>query len=270
MISRLLAISIGLALNVHTPNARPSTMRPYQAAVAPSASAARAPVPFGTGERLVFDVRFGNLKVGNSQMQVHGIETVRGRETWQTSFAIQGGTFFYKVNDRFESWIDTRTMSSLRFIKRLEEGSRDTDQEFEFFPERSSFIERSKRDAKEERSVREPLDDGSFLYFVRTIPLRTGETYDFNRYFRPDRNPVRIKVLRRERVTVPAGTFNAIVIQPIIKSRGIFAEKGQAEVWLSDDPARMILQLRSRLSFGSLNLFLTSYTPAKTPRTATQ
>ncbi|HEU4879039.1 MAG TPA: DUF3108 domain-containing protein, partial [Gemmatimonadaceae bacterium] len=61
------------------------------------------------------------------------------------------------------------------------------------------------------------------------------------------------------------GTFNAIVVQPIIKTKGIFSEKGQAEVWLSDDSARMLLQVKSKLSFGSLNLFLKSYTPPTSP-----
>jgi hypothetical protein len=112
------------------------------------------------------------------------------------------------------------------------------------------------------------MDEGAFLYFIRTIPLEVGKTYDFHRYFIPDRNPVRIRVLRKERVTVPAGTFNAIVIQPVIKTRGIFSEKGQAEVWLSDDPTRILLQVKSKLSFGSLNLYLKSYTPPTGQRTS--
>ena len=91
------------------------------------------------------------------------------------------------------------------------------------------------------------------------MPLEVGQTYVFNRYFRPDRNPVTIRVLRRERVRVPAGVFNAIVVQPIIKTTGIFSEGGQAEIWLSDDDKRMMLQMKSRLSFGTLNLFLRSY-----------
>ena len=107
----------------------------------------------------------------------------------------------------------------------------------------------------------DPLDEGGFLYFVRTIPLVVGQSYEFHRYFMPDRNPVRLKVLRKERVTVPAGTYNAIVVQPIIKTKGIFSEKGQAEVWLSDDSSRILLQVKSKLSFGSLNLYLKSYTP---------
>jgi hypothetical protein len=108
-------------------------------------------------------------------------------------------------------------------------------------------------------SVSNPLDDGSFLFYIRTVPLEVGKTYEFNRYFKPDRNPVVIRVLRRERVRVPAGSFNAIVLQPIIKTSGIFSEGGQAEIWLTDDDKRMMVQMRSRLSFGSLNLYLRSY-----------
>ena len=69
-----------------------------------------------------------------------------------------------------------------------------------------------------------------------------------------------IRVLRRERVQVPAGTFDAIVVQPTVKTRsGIFGEDGRAEVWLSDDDERVVLQLKSNLSIGSLNLYLKSH-----------
>lgn len=227
------------------------------------ATPVRASVPFAIGERLDYEVRFGPLKVGTGSMQVAGIDTVRGHESWHTLFTVRGGTFFYHVNDRLESWIDVRTLSSRRHVQLLEEGSRDRQRRFEFYPEREQFTEEGKPDPQP--SVAAPLDDGSFLYFVRTLPLTVGEEYSFDRYFRPDRNPVRIRVLRRERVTVPAGTFDAIVVQPIIKTKGIFSEGGRAEVWLSDDASRIMLQMKSKLSFGSLNLYLTSYrTPQAT------
>ena len=60
---------------------------------------------------------------------------------------------------------------------------------------------------------------------------------------------------------MPAGVFDAIVVQPVIKTKGIFSENGHAEVWLSDDPSRIMLQMKSKLSFGSLNLYLKSYRP---------
>jgi hypothetical protein len=221
-----------------------------------------AQVPFGAGEKSFFEVRFGGIRVGSGSLEVIGVESVRGRDTWHTSFSVQGGTFFYRVNDSYESWIDTRTLNSLLFIRQIEEGARERAQNFEIIPEKGVYVERTREENKTLRTVAEPLDEGAFLYFVRTVPLKVGETYDFNRYFIPDRNPVRVIVLRKERVTVPAGTYNAIVVKPIIKTKGIFSEKGQAEVWISDDSAHMLLQVKSKLSFGSLNLYLKSYTPA--------
>ena len=218
-------------------------------------------VPYGVGERLEYDVKFGKIKVGSGAMEVSDVQTVRGRETWHTVFTVKGGTFFYRVNDRYESWIDRRTGNSLRFRQDLNEGRRDVERNFEIYPERSAFVEAGEDTSQ--ASVRNPLDDGSFLYFLRTIPLAVGETYTFERYFRPDRNPVTIKVLRREHIRVPAGEFDAIVVQPIIKTKGIFSENGHAEVWLSDDENRIMLQMKSGLSFGSLNLYLKSYRPAQ-------
>lgn len=222
----------------------------------------RAVVPFGPGERMEYDVKFGALRVGNAHMEVVALDNVRGRPAWHTAFWVQGGNFLYRVNDVYESWMDAESLSSLRFVQELEEGGKDTERKFEIYPERSVFIQTSKKLAKEEPSVSQPLDDGSFLYFIRTIPLVVGQTYDFNRYFRPDRNPVRIRVLRKERVTVPAGTFDAIVVQPVIKTKGIFSENGHAEIWLTDDDRHIMLQLKSKLSFGSLNLYLKSYFPS--------
>jgi hypothetical protein len=214
-------------------------------------------VPFGVGERLEYDVRFGRLHVGSGSMEVADVQEVRGRSTWHTIFQVRGGTFFYRVNDQYESWIDRHTGNSLRFKQDLNEGRRDVERSFEIFPERATFVENGEDSTQ--ASVKNPLDDGSFLYFLRTIPLAVGETYTFERYFRPDRNPVTIKVLRKERIEVPAGQFDAIVVQPIINTKGIFSENGHAEVWLSDDENRMMLQMKSGLSFGSLNLYLKSY-----------
>ncbi|HJU89946.1 MAG TPA: DUF3108 domain-containing protein [Gemmatimonadaceae bacterium] len=222
-------------------------------------------LPFEVGEKLDYEVKFGAIKVGSARMHVQGIENVRGRPAFHTVFTVRGGTFFYKVNDRYESWMDTLTLSSLRFIQDVDEGSYERRRVFQIFPDRKVYTE---NDSPEKPSVLNPLDDGSFLYFIRTIPLTVGNTVELNRYFRPDRNPVKIRVLRKERIKVPAGTFQTIVIQPIIKTRGIFADKGEAQVWITDDDRRMMVQLKSKLSFGSLNLYLRS--AQQTQTTASQ
>jgi hypothetical protein len=234
-----------------------------QSTAAMAAEVNSVPVPFGPGERKVFDVRFGPVRVGTGSMEVRDMTAIRGRRAYHTVFTVRGGTFFYKVNDVMQSWMDAQTLASLRFVQDLEEGSRERERRFEIYPDRRVYVETTSSTPSEQPSVDLPLDDGSFLYFVRTIPLQVGQRYEFNRYFRPDRNPVSVHVLRRERVTVPAGTFDALVLRPIIKAKGIFGEGGQAEVWVSDDDRRIVLQMRSRLSFGNISLHLRSYTPPR-------
>ncbi len=212
--------------------------------------------PFVPGERLSYDVFFGAIKVGTGSMEVRGIDTVRGRPAYHTAFQLNGGIPFYKVDDVFESWFATDDLASLRFIQDQNEGTKERQHRYEIYPERQTYDDLTD-EKPEQPSVAEPLDDGSFVYFVRTVPLEVGKTYEFQRYFKPDRNPVTIRVLRRERVKVPAGTFDAVVIQPVIKTKGVFSESGHAELWISDDDRHMIVQMKSQLSFGSLDLYLT-------------
>lgn len=221
-----------------------------------SATTDAAPArPFAVGELLTYEVRFGRIRVGTATMHVVGVESVRGMQAFHTRFEVDGGNRLYRVRDRYESWFDTRSLSSLRYVQDIDQGSYERNSVFEIFPDEARYVEAGKAP---QPSVPDPLDEGSFLYWMRTIPLEVGETYTFDRYFRPDRNPVRIHVLRRERIRVPAGEFDAIVVQPTIRTRGIFSEGGHAEIWFADDSTRRILQMKSRLAFGSLNLYLTA------------
>ena len=220
------------------------------------------PVPFAPGEKFVYDVKFGSLDVGDAVMEVTGVEDVRGRGTYHVRFNVKGGTFFFRVNDRYDSWIDTTSLISLRHYQQIDEGRYERERKYEISPERGVYQENSK---PEQPTVAEPLDDGSFFFFLRSIPLEVGQTYSFDRYFKPDRNPVTVSVVRRERIKVPAGTFDAIVLHPTIKAKGIFGEGGQAEIWLADDSTRAMLQMKSKLKIGSLNLYLKKLTRGTPP-----
>lgn len=233
------------------------------AASAPAPASDPGAVPFRVGERAEYQVKFGALSVGSASMHVTGVEEVRGIPAWHTVFRLKGGTFFYRVNDVFESWIDRRSFASLRFYQTQHEGPTEREKRYEIYPDRGTYVEMDKDPPRTHQGVREPLDDGSFLFYVRTLPLEVGKTYQSNRYFRPDRNPVTIRVVRRETVEVPAGRFTCVVVQPVIKTPGIFSENGRAEVWLTDDAQHVVVQIKSKLSFGSINLYLRSYTPGK-------
>lgn len=248
----------------------PAALRPVgaqalasgQEVATPRLPANAAAVPFAPGERLDYEVRFGSLKVGNGSMEVREIADVRGLPTWHTVFTIRGGIPLYRVNDVYESWFDVVTLNSLRYHQDVDEGSYERRRRYEIFPERGMMRE---GDQPEEPTVANPLDEGSFLYFVRTLPLEVGRTYEFSRYFKAQGNPVRIRVLRRDTVTVPAGTFATVVLQPTFQTKGIFSQNGKAEVWITDDARRMMVQMKSKLSFGSLNLYLRAATGTREP-----
>ncbi|HEY0929492.1 MAG TPA: DUF3108 domain-containing protein [Gemmatimonas sp.] len=238
----------------------PLGSQPATASVSLPAGAAQ--VPFQVGEKLEYDVKFGSLKVGNGSMEVREITEVRGTLVWHTVFQIKGGIPLYRVNDLYESWFDVVTLNSLRYHQDVDEGSYERTRRYEIFPERGMMRD---GDKDEEPTVSSPLDEGSFLYFVRTIPLEVGKTYEYARYFKAQGNPVRIRVLRKETVSVPAGSFNTVVLQPTFQTKGIFSQNGKAEVWITDDSRRMMVQMKSKLSFGSLNLYLKSSAGTKAP-----
>lgn len=226
-------------------------------AVSASPAESQKKAPWSAGEYLEYSLKFGILSAGSGRMQVIGRDTVRGRDTWHMRFDFSGGALGLRVNDVFDSWMDASNHHSLRFDQNLSEIGKKRRRTYEIYPDRAKF---RLNNEEERESVSDPLDDAAFFYFIRTIPLEVGKSYDFNRYFDPKANPVTIRVLRRERVEVPAGKFDAIVIQPMIKTQGIFSEGGHAELWLSDDDRRILLQMKSKLPFGSLNLYLRKLT----------
>ena len=232
-----------------------------QAAVVESgASAAEslAAVPFGPGERLEYQVKLGIFSAGDGFLAVEGIDTVRGRETYRLAMGLSGGWLFAKVNDRFESWLDTRSLVSRRFIRDVHEVNYKSYREWAIYPEKR-YWERVDEEQSDTMSTSTPLDELAFMFWLRTLPLEVGETYTYNNYFKTDGNPVTLNVLRRERRKVPAGEFNTIVVQPIIRTDGLFGEGGKAEIYLTDDADRYVVYLRSEIPIvGSVTMHLRS------------
>jgi uncharacterized protein DUF3108/glycosyl transferase family 2 len=234
---------------------------PSQAAVTATGTVAPAPaaaVPFTVGERLVYGARYGPFSVGTATMQVAGIDTVRGVEAVHFVFLIDGGALWYHIHQNLESWVGRHDFHSRRFLNQTEEKGKAWERKFEIYPD-SGFYREAGRDSTAP-TVADPLDDAAFLYWIRTVPLEVGKRYEFNRYFRPERNPVIVEVLKREKVGAAGRKWNTIVVRPRIPNGGgIFAEKADARMWLSDDSVRVMVALQSNFSFGQVTLKLKEY-----------
>jgi hypothetical protein len=215
-------------------------------------------VPFPVGERLTYGAKYGLFSVGTAVMEVMGIDTVRGVETAHFQFRISGGALWYHLDQTMESWVGRSDFRSRRFVSVQDERDRHRERRYEIYPD-SGFYREEGRDTTF-ATVADPLDDAAFLYWVRTVPLEIGKRYEYARYFRPDRNPVIVEVLRRERVSVAGRKWNAIVVRPKIpQGRGIFAEKSETRIWLSDDARRLVLAIQSNFSFGQVTLKLKEF-----------
>ena len=222
------------------------------AAQAGSAGEART-LPFAVGEELTYRATLSGIRVGTARMHVAGVDTVRGRAAYHLVFALDARLLGFRVRDRYESWVDTLTLASLRYRQDISEGRYKRQSTYEIYPERAEY---QKAGDSVRASVADPLDDGSFIYAVRTAAVAVGETRRLDRYFKPDRNPVTLTGLGRDTLTVGAGTFATVRVRPTIRTRGLFAEDGEAEVWFSDDARRYPVQVRARVSRFALRLTL--------------
>lgn len=225
----------------------------------PVAAGEVADVPYGPGERALYQVKLGGIRVGSGAMEVLGLETLGDHLTYHTRLRVSGGIPLARVDDRLESWIDVSGLFSRRFRKDQKEVRYKRKRTYSFFPESRTFRQEENGEVGSLPTDR-PLDDVSFLYYARTLPLRVGDSYEIPRYFKKDGNPVVLRVVRRETVTVPAGTFETVVVKPVIQTDGLFGKGGEAEIYFTDDPRRILVQMRSRVPVvGSLALYLQSY-----------
>jgi hypothetical protein len=211
--------------------------------------------PFAVGEKLSYTAKLGMLKLGAGTLEVAAIDTVRGVESFRLRFRLRGKTMFYSLDDVLESWIGTSDLNSRRFIQDFVENERTTKRHFEIFPDSGYYREQGK-DALHD-APRDPLDDAAFFYFVRVTPLEAGKKYTYDRYFRKDRNPVTIEVLKREKMELPDGTkVQCLVLHPTIDTKGMFSKRSETRIWLTDDERRLPVQIRTKFPFGTITLRL--------------
>lgn len=228
--------------------------------VSPAQSRTGGGRPFVVGERAEYDIKYGVVHAGTASVEVTGIDTVRDRPAYGFRLTMSAGVnllvYRYSVRDTMRSWVDTATFQSLRFNQDQLDGGRPRHKRYEIFPERSAFRD---GDKPEQPSVADPLDDIAFLFFVRGQRFDVGTTETWPRYFKPQSNPVVLHVLRKDTLEMAGRKWPTVVVRPIIKTSSLFAQNGEAQVWISDDPAHVIVQINTKLSVGSITMKLKSY-----------
>lgn len=174
---------------------------------------------------------------------------------------------FYKVRDRYETYVDTASLLPQKFIRNISEGS--------YKKYNNVTFNQAANTAASTNGVF-PITDCmqdvvSMVYYARNI--------DFNKYKVDDKIPfdmflddeifhMYIRYMGKEKVKTRYGKFNAIKIKPLLIQGTIFEGGEKMTAWISDDPNHLLLRVESPISVGSIKVDMMYYKNLRYPMTS--
>jgi hypothetical protein len=145
--------------------------------------------------------------------------------------------------------MDKNGLFSWRFEKHLREGKYRADQYVEFDHINRIAVTNGKDTLRIPPCVQDIL---TAFYYVRTLPMEVGKSLFVDNQADRKLYPLEIKIHRKERIKVKAGTFDCVVIEPVLRSDAIFKQRGRLTVWMTDDHRRIPVQMKSKILVGSI------------------
>ena len=212
-------------------------------------------------ERLVYSLSWMGIPVGTATQEI--TENGGTRKIVSQARSNDWLSSFYPVDDRTESRLD-RTGGPFPGLSRyyrmlFREGKRTRDREITFDQTRrvGRFHDRIGGE-----QVEVPIDENTFdiyasFYYVRHQSLEPGTSFMIHVLDGKELRHIEVKVLKRERIRVPAGEFDTIQVQPLVKPEGVFEGKGGALIWLTDDARRIPVKAQTKVRVGSVTAVLT-------------
>lgn len=214
------------------------------------------PRPFGAGEQLKFSVQWGPIHAGTAYLEVPSLGEWQGHPAYTLQARAESNGFvskFYKVRNVIKSVWDRDAKFSYRYAEDRHEGKYTEINDVVFDQEHNEARYQDGRTFPVPPRVQDAL---SAFYYTRTQALPIGGSLIFDYHASRKSQPLEVKVLGRERIETPAGTFNCIVIEPLLKAGGVFKQKGRLWIWLTDDDRRMPVMMRSKVAIGSVSVIL--------------
>jgi hypothetical protein len=214
--------------------------------------------PFDAGEWFQFSIQYGIIRAGDALMQIEGVEEIDGRQCYHLVSKAESNSFFsvfFKVRDRVDSFLDKESFVTRRFSKNILEGKYRTtfSVEFDHFKRIAAYS-----DGTEMEFLACAQDILSAFYYVRTLDLVVGQSIQVPCHSDKKNYPLEIAIHRKETVTTPVGKFDCIVVEPRLKSSGVFQQKGRLTIWLTDDEYKIPVLMKSKVAVGSISAILTA------------
>ncbi|MCX6141348.1 MAG: DUF3108 domain-containing protein [Candidatus Kapabacteria bacterium] len=223
---------------------------------------------YGLGERLEYDVKYKFLTAGTAVFSVgKDPVNVNGRPCFDIRFdmiSLKSLDFLYKVRDRYRTLVDIDGIFPWKFEQTIREGGYSKDYS-------ATFDQGAHKAVTTEGTYDVPPfvhDVISAFYYVRSIDIRKfkkGEMINLQNFFDRESHDLVVRIVGRQQVEVDAGTFNCIVVEPVIKSGSLFKFEGKLLLWLSDDDRRIPIKVSTKIPIGTVDAELTGYRGLRGP-----
>jgi hypothetical protein len=213
---------------------------------------------FKPGEHLMFAVQYFNIAAGFAALDVEAGPLKFGRPTYRlvaTARTHPAFEWIFKVRDRIESYFDSQGLFSWQYEKHLREGGYSNDTVMIYDQLHHRVIKDEGRTSLDALPwVQDVLSE---FYYFRTLKFNLGDTVTVP-VFADDGKAYEllVAVVKKERVSVPAGTFDCIVVEPALKFEGLFQQKGKVTIWLTDDAHRAPVLIKSQIVIGTIDIVL--------------
>jgi hypothetical protein len=225
---------------------------------------------FQTGESLTFKVYYTLAGVyvaaGEANFTVN-LEKMANKPVYH--IVGDGKTYnfydnFFKVRDKYESFIDTATLQPLKFIRNVYEGGYKKYENVTFNHSANTAVT-SDGVYKVPNCVQDVL---SSIYYARNIDFNKynpGDKIPFSMFLDNETYELYIRYLGKETIKTKYGKFKAIKYKPLLIKGTIFEGGEKMNVWVSDDANRIPVRIESPISVGNIKVDMMGYRNLKYP-----
>lgn len=216
---------------------------------------------FREGEKLTFDVKYGFVTAGIATMHIPKIKRISGRSAYHVTFevnSVPSFDIFYKVRDRYETYIDVEGLFPWRFEQHIREGSYSRDFSA-FFDQRKGKAKTSEGEYDIPKYVHDIV---SAFYFARTLDysgMKKGDKIHLQNFYKDKVYDLDVVYHGKETIEVAAGKFDCIIVEPLVQEGGLFKSEGNIVIWLTDDDIKMPVRVKTKVVVGAIDADLTSY-----------
>ena len=228
---------------------------------------------FNAGEKLTFHVYYNMsfiwINAGGAHFNTT-LEDVNGHKDFHIigdGKTASSYEWFFKVNDRYETYINAETMSPDRFVRNVQEGSTRIHQDV-LFDHKNGVATSDKKNYIIPKCTQDVL---SAIYFARNIDYNKynpGDKIPFNMFLDNQLYQLYIKYMGKEEIETKMGKYRAIKIVPLLISGTIFSGGEKMIVWVSDDANHLPLRVESPILVGSIKVDLMDYANLRNPFTS--